>query len=110
MEAVVLQVLEWRMLTVTASDFVANMLAHLPRCGVPLHLLKNAEQRADELIQGILAGALNLTQHILHNLYTFLHVKQSQQRQNYPEYEYQISTNRKLSRIESTPRGLRKMM
>nr|XP_024360428.1 cyclin-D2-2-like [Physcomitrium patens] len=53
-EVVVLQVLGWKLLAVTTSDFVDNMLAHLPLIGVSSALVQGARSRADELLQAIL--------------------------------------------------------
>ncbi|CAM5998948.1 unnamed protein product, partial [Sphagnum balticum] len=55
MEAVVLHDLEWRMVAVTVSDFVVNMVAHLEvSCSLPLHLVPKAIHRADLIIHAIL--------------------------------------------------------
>jgi hypothetical protein len=48
MEALVLQVLGWKLLGVTTLDFVDNMLAHLPLSGVPSALVQTARRRADD--------------------------------------------------------------
>jgi len=65
MEAVVLQVLGWKLLGVTTADFVDNMLAHLPLSGVPSPLVRRARRRADELIQVVLTGFANLNKHCI---------------------------------------------
>ncbi|KAH9557771.1 hypothetical protein CY35_07G102000 [Sphagnum magellanicum] len=55
MEAVVLHDLEWRMVAVTVSDFVVNMVAHLEvSCSLPLHLVPKAIHQADLIIHAIL--------------------------------------------------------
>lgn len=56
MEAVVLRVLGWNMLTVTTSDFVTSLLACLPLFGLPASLRQVVGDRAEELIRGILTG------------------------------------------------------
>lgn len=56
MEVAVLQVLRWKLLGVTTSDFVDNMLAHLPLRGVPSPIVLRARQLADQLIHAILTG------------------------------------------------------
>jgi hypothetical protein len=62
MEAVVLHDLEWRMVAVTVSDFVVNMVAHLEvSCSLPLHLVPKAIHRADIIIHAILPGLFSST-------------------------------------------------
>jgi hypothetical protein len=62
MEAVVLHDLEWRMVAVTVSDFVVNMVAHLEvSCSLPLHLVPKAIHRADLIIHAILPGLFSST-------------------------------------------------
>ncbi|KAG6553732.1 hypothetical protein Mapa_004647 [Marchantia paleacea] len=56
MEVSVLKCLGWRMLAVTALDFLANMVAQLPAFGLPTHLLRPVGHRSEEIIQGLLSG------------------------------------------------------
>ncbi|BFI25817.1 protein MpCYCD_2 [Marchantia polymorpha subsp. ruderalis] len=55
MEVSVLKCLGWRMLAVTALDFLANMVAQLPAFGLPTHLLRPVGHRSEEIMQGLLS-------------------------------------------------------
>ncbi|KAJ7536905.1 hypothetical protein O6H91_12G087800 [Diphasiastrum complanatum] len=54
MELTVLKSIGWFAVTVTALDFLGNIIDHLPLLGVPQCLMRRILDRADELVQGIL--------------------------------------------------------
>ncbi|KAJ7536904.1 hypothetical protein O6H91_12G087800 [Diphasiastrum complanatum] len=56
MELTVLKSIGWFAVTVTALDFLGNIIDHLPLLGVPQCLMRRILDRADELVQGILPG------------------------------------------------------